>query len=157
MRLVLLAALLACASARATRSKGSAAPLQYVGDVLEWRTPNRPDYLRNQQIVGVMAPGSGGVRVPKKRAGLFEGVSRRQGVVWHMKTVEKPLVRNWFDRKAPFKVRMLKLNKERVVGALVESEQVAVELMEVPTRGRDVRCAASVRLVKKKAWYRKLL
>lgn len=74
-----------------------------------------------------------------------------------MKTVEKPLVRNWFDRKAPFKVRMLKLNKERVVGALVESEQVAVELMEVPTRSRDVRCAASVRLVKKKPWYRKLL
>ena len=74
-----------------------------------------------------------------------------------MKTVEKPLVRNWFDRKAPFKVRMLKLNKERVVGALVESEKVAVELMEVPTRGRDVRCAASVSLMKKKPWYRKLL
>ena len=49
-RLLLLAALLlASADARATRSKGSAAPLQYVGDVLEWRTPNRPDYLRNQQ------------------------------------------------------------------------------------------------------------
>ena len=91
MRLVVLAALLACASARATRSKGSAAPLQYVGDVLEWRTPNRPDYLRNQQIVGVMAPGSGGVRVPKKRAGQFEGVSRR----YH-----PPLVRHASDRRS---------------------------------------------------------
>ena len=78
MRRLLFVALLACAdAARATRSKGSAAPMQYVGDVLEWSTPKKPDYLRNQQVVGVMAPGSGGVRVPNKRAKQFEGVSRR--------------------------------------------------------------------------------
>lgn len=74
-----------------------------------------------------------------------------------MKTIEKPLLRNWFGGKEPFKVRMLKLDKERIVSALVESEKVAVELMELPTSGRDVRCAVSVSLVKKKPWYRKLL
>ena len=126
-----------------------------VGDAIEMRVPWESSYLRNTQVVGMIAPDSGH-RVYSKRAKGFVGSApRSKGMLWHLQDENKPLRR--ITGKRPFKVRILHMDPLAVFGKLAAEEKIEIDPFEVPSGAYKGRMAIAVRLKEKKPWYRRLL
>ena len=126
-----------------------------VGDALEMRVPADSSYLRNTQVVGMIAPGSGERRYSKRAKGFVGSPSRSKGLVWHMQEENKPFKR--ITGKRPFKVRLLHMDPLAIFGKLAAEEKIEVWADKVPSGAYKGRLAIQVRLKEKKPWYRRML
>ena len=126
-----------------------------VGDALEMRVPADSSYLRNTQVVGMIAPGSGERRYSKRAKGFVGSPSRSKGLVWHMQEENKPFKR--ITGKRPFKVRLLHIDPLAIFGKLYAEEKLQMHAYEVPSGAYKGRLAIQVRLKDKKPWYRRML
>ncbi|KAL1496171.1 hypothetical protein AB1Y20_014788 [Prymnesium parvum] len=118
-----------------------------IGDALEFGSAS-PGYLpKRTQLVGVLQPLSSRRRLLDRKAGVLLGPSRRQGIVWWAKRRGwNPLRR---EKRAPFKVRLLKHNAAGVL--LTLAEEGKVELAHEARRGERT---LSVKLAKPRPWWR---
>ena len=126
-----------------------------VGDALEMRVPADSSYLRNTQVVGMIAPGSGERRYSKRAKGFVGSPPRSKGLVWHMQEENKPFKR--ITGKRPFKVRLLHMDPLAIFGKLAAEEKIELHPEVVPSGAYKGRMAIQVRLKEKKPWYKRIL
>ena len=151
--LLLVAAKLCVVEARRVPTR-SALDRPTVGDALELRVPWNSDYLPGKQVVGVISPNSVGPRrfdISKK---AFVGARDAKGLTWRVQEEWKPLKR--IRQRRPFKVRILRLDTEGILGLNKANGKLNVEEFQVPYGPYKGKVAIAVS-VRKKPWYKRLL
>jgi hypothetical protein len=151
-RLAALCALLVAVDARGRPPPQAERPK--IGDAIEWRVPWNSNYLREQQVVGMIKPYSGN-RHFRKDLGFVGSDARSRGLEWHVKSENKPLKR--IKGKRPFKVRMLQVDPSAIFNKMVSEKKVDMLPFEVAEGEHKGRLAIAVKLRKPKPWFRRLL